>query len=73
MHGCNVGVFLALKQETYRHVAKTIAKLDHTKLSPEETRSIRLVLIAKMPPKGFQHHHTFQQKSYFFTSVGTFW
>jgi hypothetical protein len=34
---------LALKQETLRHLAKTIAK-DHTKLSPEETRSIGLVL-----------------------------
>jgi hypothetical protein len=35
--------FLALKQKSYRHLAKTIAK-DHTKLSPEETRSIGLVL-----------------------------
>jgi hypothetical protein len=35
--------FLALKQETLRHVAQTIAK-DHTKLFPEETRLIGLVL-----------------------------
>jgi hypothetical protein len=31
--------FLALKQESYRHVGKTIAK-DHTKLSSEEISSL---------------------------------
>jgi hypothetical protein len=28
-----------------------------------------LYFASNMPPKGFQHHHTFWPKSYFFTSV----